>query len=169
MFLWRSVFQLNNTVMSSNKASRGGAVSLTHTTLNIANDIFKLNWACAGGAIYSWGSHIFLNAIKLSNNRAIRLSTNYNLSVYHNLRYSICNGSSSGKGGGILIHDTSATCSRNVCAITWTSNSIIQYTNNSAESGSVLHGGMINMCDSVSPVQTMAKLMGPLWSTTTIN
>ncbi len=99
--------RLNNTTLSFNEASHGGAVYLTNANLNITGATFQTNRACTGGAIYSdYYSEIFLHEIKLDGNQAFNGSLTIakltsSPSITHVLNPN-CNDMYSGKGGAFF-------------------------------------------------------------------
>ena len=52
----------------------------------------------------------------------------------------------SGKGEAVYVEDRLDDCHVKVCRVVWRHDTIINCSNNSANTGSVLYGGMIDRC-----------------------
>ncbi len=173
LYISHYAIRLNSTTLSFNKASQGGAVYLTNAKLNIIGAIFQVNRACTGGAIYSSESQILLYEIKLDGNQAINGSENIAKlisapSIPHIFNPN-CNDMYTGKGGGLYIHDQDNSCKSNLCPLIWNNSSNIHYINNSAKSGPLLYGGMINTCSKVRARPKLAVLTKTEWNTSSMD
>ncbi len=141
-----------DTIISLNEALQGGAVFLKDSILSITRSVLERNLACTGGGIYSSKSKIILHSIIFDGNRAIKSKKIAEKSI--SITTTNCNNKLSGKGGGLYIDDDDKYCNSNLCPLSWYNNSRISYSNNVADMGSLLFGGMISLCYSLN--QNMA-------------
>ena len=136
----------------ANTAAVGGALNLNKATSSVIHCIFQENEANMGGAIHC-GTYTILNVtnIFLQGNKAahdgggISMVLSF-LNVRGGLNYFLNNTAMSGKGGAVYVEDRLEDCHVNVCPVVWKHDTIINCSNNSANTGSVLYGGMIDRC-----------------------
>ena len=152
-------------IFYANTAAIGGALNLKKDTSSVIHCIFQENEANMGGAIHC-NMHTTLNVtnIFLQRNKAahdgggISMVQSY-LFVGGGLNYFLNNTAMLGKGGAVYVEDRLDDCHVNVCPVVWKHDTIINCTTNSAYTGSVLYGGMIDRCyivnSSVSSIRSV--------------
>ena len=155
---YKSIFYANTAVI-------GGALNLKKATSSVINCIFQENEANMGGAIHcSIYTTLNVTNIFLQRNKAahdgggISMVQSY-LIVGGGLNYFLNNTAMLGKGGAVYVEDRLDDCHVNVCPVVWKHDTIINCTTNSAYTGSVLYGGMIDRCyivnSSVSSIRSV--------------
>ncbi len=140
----RSDFIANVAVTSGGAImGEGMGVTLTHSK-------FVGNHAYIGGAIHC--NHGFINTFSLimQDNEAMQNGGGLYLEMcrlhIHNESHFV-NNSASKYGGVIFSDDLNEVCkSINSCSVSWDTNSIIFTSNNSANIGTIIYGGMIRTC-----------------------
>ena len=160
LFLDSTTCLFHKNVFSGNKAKEGGAIYLSAATGDVLQNNFIENKACTGGAFYLKASYMTIYDIYILTNEAkIKVSL---LEVPQNidgLSHTLYNNLKSGKGGGIYVEDTKRDCNVNSCHLTWNNHSNIKSINNSAQSGSILYGGMISRCSQIVSIKGIASLL----------
>ena len=140
-------------IFYANTAAIGGALNLNNATSSAIHCIFQENEANMGGAIHcSMYTTLNVTNIFLQGNKAahdgggISMVLSSYLIVRGCLNYFLNNTAMSGKGGAVYVEDRLDDCHVNMCPVVWKHDTIINCTTNSAYTGSVLYGGMIDRC-----------------------
>ena len=149
----------------ANTAATGGALNLNKANSSVKHCIFQENEANMGGAIHcSMYTTLNVTNIFLLRNKADRYGGGISmvqsyLIVRGGLNYFLNNIAMLGKGAAVYVEDRFEDCHVNVCHVVWSHDTIINCSNNSAYTGSVLHGGMIDRCyivnSSVSSIRSV--------------
>ena len=131
-------------------AKEGGAIFVNDGWSLVGHCTFTENKAHIGAAIYSQRSHIVVRNIYVQSNLAqnggggIGL-LNSQLQLF-DANHFTNNHVMSGKGGAIYVEDKKEDCSINLCLLLWNNESRLYFSNNSAQVGSIIYGGMIDRC-----------------------
>ena len=159
----------------ANTAATGGALNLNEATSSVIHCIFQENEANMGGAIHcSIYTTLNVTNIFLQGNIAAYYGGGISMVQSHlivggGLNYFFDNLAKSSKGGAVYVEDGFEDCHVNECPVVWKHDTIINCSNNSANTGSVLYGGMIDRCyigiSSVSSIRSVVISIADLDST----
>ena len=141
----------------SNKASYGGAVFFFNISSFAANCTFMGNMASFGGAVYATFTNLSVKNTIFQANTAAEMGGGVALNI-SNLNFSgnskLCYNqvtSKTGKGGGIFVKDRSENCRVDSYLLSWTGNTTVDFTRNSAKIGPMIYGGMMDRCNTSRP------------------
>ena len=121
---------ISDCIMKGNSAGSGGALSSKYSKIFFKNITVAENFAkFHGGGIALYSSTILLSRNINFTNNIVTLEE--------------------GKGGGIYVHDTSEDCKANLCPISWTNETKLNFLNNVAGIAPALYGGMLDRCSNL--------------------
>ena len=112
-------------ILKGNTAGSGGALSSKYSKILFFNITAEFH----GGGIALYSSIILLSRNINFTNNIVELEE--------------------GKGGGIYVHDTSEDCEANLCPISWTNETKLNFLNNVAGIAPALYGGMLDRCNNL--------------------